>query len=332
MYFPSLAADANAFAPNKCSLLQLSQDIMVLICAHLPLRDRIGLSEVCRSLRDVVSSDEFWHTLISPKLADHAEALHTQAFKIRTMSLRTPFRRLLDGAAVSSSLNPALSSTGLCLRISMFPGNAEVSLLREGSDCSQWTRHFSEDAPGLMALTLRAVCSFRVVTELRCLPKGAHILSCHLRYLGTTEKSEHPIWARPILPPLLKYTCVVTNDSGVVQKRIVLDASAPNAFAKAHIRTIKLFPGQSAGGWNRLEIDVTIEEGDTVTMSTTSTTEEWKTGVEFGCCEAIISDRHETCKDWRMYADETTPTGVKFWNLIASADTAKYCAKDIVCK
>lgn len=308
---------------NQCTrptawpgIADLSPDLIVLICSHLPLRDRIGLTEVCRRFRDIFTSDEFWGSLISPKLADHDEALHTQAYQIGTAHWSSPFCRHLDGAVVS--LDPVSSSTCLHQRISMEPGNLEVSCLPQGSDSiPYWGRGCSESAPGLTVLTFQGVRDLRVATELLYLPRGTHIVAFHVRYLGNAESSGHPIWGRPILPPLLKFTCVVTNESGVERDRIVLDAGAPSAFAKAHIRTVKLFPGQSTDGWNRLEVNVSVGEGDDVTMYITSTADDERTSLELGSCEALISDYDTTTREWRMYNTEKTTKGTRSWNLVA---------------
>lgn len=315
---------AGSTAAGKYGASLLSPDILVSICTHLNPRDRVALSAACRHFRKVVTSDDCWRSLLSPNLADHAEPLHDQAHRIGSASRTAPFRRRSDGAAITfvraaKVCHPNLRSragdlrSDECIRVAVPPGNKSVAHLPQDSDANQyWVRFSSNEAPGQSVLKLRRVCWLSVVSELGSLPKGDHYVAFNFRV--STRRGL-------LSMPTFKLLCEVIDGSGHVRKSFVLDTGDGTSgfhITQLALHAVHLHEAASAPEftmWTRVEIDVSLEAGDIVLMSVVNTTNDWKTGLELGCCEAVICSQKQFQTEWRAF---TTADGGRTYDFVRS--------------
>lgn len=324
---PQSASPAQ-MAADKYAASHIAPDALMSICKHLTPRDRVALAGVCQSLRKVVTSDDCWRSLLSHIVADHAEPLYIQARRIASAPETAPFRRRCDDAAVTffcptkfchCPLRKTICDFGGYerVRIAVRPGSSHVAHLPHGEDANEyWERRSSQSAPGLSVLRLRQASSVSVVSELRCLPVGDHLVAFNFR---------RP-WIHPTLRcvPNFMLVCDVRDSGARLRKSIVCDfrngtnchnlsVAMANESGKLRMRKLLLDSNDSLDDWpdvaimprfsmwTRVEMSVSLEPGDVVVMSFVDTATTSKPGLEIGCCEAIICSGKKRDEEWQMF-------------------------------
>lgn len=314
-----MSASSVLTAADRYGASYIPPDALILICKHLTPQDRVAFAAVCHRFRKVVVSDDCWRSLLSPIVADHAEPLHVQAQRIASAPETAPFRRRCDGAAITFYCADKVCRYGMreraCefqggerVRIAVTPGNLHVAHLPDGSNANEyWERCSSQSAPGLSVLRLRQVRWLRVVSELRSLPAGDHLVAFNFRI-------SVPIF----LMPDFKLVCEIWDRGGRLRENIVFDTSDESIRHQVErIRILQpLFADDSANEprsstWTRVEMAVSLEPGDVVVMSVVDTATNLKAGLEIGCCEAILCSEKKRKTEWQMF---TTIDGGKTFN------------------